>query len=42
MAWVSGLVTFPTRLSAGIIASKRCNNVQIYNNTVYDNDEVSL
>lgn len=27
---------------AGIIASKRCNNVKIYNNTVYNGDTVGI
>ena len=30
------------RYTTGIIASKRCNNVQIYNNTVYDGDQVGI
>lgn len=27
---------------AGIIASKRCNNVEIYNNEVYDGDQAGI
>ncbi len=27
---------------SGIIASKRCNNVKIYNNTVYNGDSVGI